>query len=69
MHTARGDGVTSIKRRRRNLSSDNVRKMTTASRHSGKRDTTTNQGLRKVNLNLMVHDDEYGDGESQSNDE
>ncbi|GJU21453.1 hypothetical protein Tco_1154795 [Tanacetum coccineum] len=30
MHTTRGDGVTGIKRRRRNLSSDSVRKMTTA---------------------------------------
>ncbi|GJY69021.1 hypothetical protein Tco_0472003 [Tanacetum coccineum] len=31
MHTARGDGVAGIKRRRRNLSGDGVRKMTTAS--------------------------------------
>ncbi|GKB98394.1 hypothetical protein Tco_0984531, partial [Tanacetum coccineum] len=31
MHTARGDGVTGIKRHHRNLSSDGVRKMTTAS--------------------------------------
>ncbi|GKB34757.1 hypothetical protein Tco_0879699 [Tanacetum coccineum] len=31
MHTTRGDGVTGIKRRRRNLSGDGVRKMTTAS--------------------------------------
>ncbi|GJU31332.1 hypothetical protein Tco_1174921 [Tanacetum coccineum] len=31
MHTTRGDGVTSIKRRRRNLTSDGVRKMTMGS--------------------------------------
>ncbi|GJU81487.1 hypothetical protein Tco_1283852 [Tanacetum coccineum] len=31
MHTTRGDGVASIKRRRRNLSGDDVRKMTTVS--------------------------------------
>ncbi|GKC84704.1 hypothetical protein Tco_1140421 [Tanacetum coccineum] len=34
MHTGRGDGVTSIKRRRCYLSSDGVRKLTTASRRN-----------------------------------